>query len=263
MKKTTLATAVLALMLLGSAALAEAPSEDEKAENAVQEQTEETEMKEENGEDNDFLNWIGEGAGMLSDALSDGWDKAKDAVQAGFGMASDAVQEGMEWMKEKIADWTENAEAYMEKKQWDKKVEEAWETLKTGAQKTGEVAAEKVTEAYHTVRDWLLESDEAVDQEVAEAVDRVAEYAGVAEAKMSGWYRRMESYMTEKADLVTDSVREAWEIIRRSAVDAGSVAAEKVSQAFETVRQWLESLGETEDAEIVEQLVEMEEAAHS
>ena len=243
MKKTAvIVTALITAMMLSGTALAETPAPAEPTQAAAQ--TEATEKAA--AEKNTFLSWIGEGADMLTAALSDGWDKA-----------SDAVSSGMDWLDEKIADWTDQAEDYMQKKQWDKKVQDAWETLKTGAQQSGEKAGEKLTEAYHTVQAWLTETGETVDQGVAEAVDRVAEAAGVAEAKLSGWYRKMESYMTEKTGLVTESAREAWNVIKQNASAAGSVAKETLCDAYSAIREWLESLGEPEDAELIQTLDEI------
>ena len=243
MKKTAvIVTALITAMMLSGTALAETPAPAEPTQANMQTEAAEKAAAEKNA----FLSWIGEGADMLTNVLSDGWDKA-----------SDAVTSGMDWLDEKIADWTDQAEAYMQQKQWDKKVQDAWETLKTGAQQSGEKAGEKLTEAYHTVQAWLTETGETVDQGVAEAVDRVAEAAGVAEAKLSGWYRKMENYMTEKAGLVTESAREAWNVIKQNASAAGSVAKETLCDAYSAIREWLESLGEPEDAELIQTLDEI------
>ncbi len=183
-------------------------------------------------EGNDFLDWIGQGVEMISGA----------------------VTEGFAWLQEKSGEWIEKAEAYMESHQWDRKVEEAWETLKQGAAEQGTVAKEKLVEAYDTVKTWITDSGDAADQAITEAVDGIAAAAGVAEAKVSSWYRMMEAYMTEKADLVTDAAREAWETICQSASEAGSVAREELDKACDTFGEWLESIGEDEDSDAVQGL---------
>ncbi len=86
----------------------------------------------------------------------------------------------------------------------------------------------------------------------------MAEAAGVAEAKLSGWYRRMESYMTEKAVLVTESTREAWALIKQNAVEAGSVAEDKLTEAYTAVREWLLEMGELADSEMMQVLEEVQ-----
>ena len=177
-------------------------------------------------EKKDFFSWIGQGVEMFT-------------------------------VSGKVGGWIDRAEAYMKEKQWDAKVQQAWGTLKEGAEHQGEVAMEKLTDAYHTVREWMLQTGESVDQSVAEAVDQVASAAGVAEAKMVSWYRRMESYMAEKAGLVTETVRDAWNVIKQSAMDAGSFTEEKVTEAYATVREWLCSTGESEDSEMVQVLDEV------
>lgn len=218
-------------------------------------------MEEEQNE-NTFLSRIGNGAGIVFDAIGSGWQKAGNAVLAGWDKASDALGSGLEWLGEKIADWTGRAEAYMQEKQWDKKVHEAWDTLKAGTQHTGEMAQDKLDEAYLTVKNWLAESSETADPSVAEAVDGIAAAAGAAEAKLSGWYRKMEAYMTEKADLVTDSAAEAWEIIKQNAAVAGSVTSEALDSASETLRQWLSSVGEGEASEAIQSLDFLTQNAH-
>ena len=258
MKKMTLIAMVLVLtMLLGCTALAETASEA-SAGSAANTQTEEVITEGEKGKDS-FLDWINQGMDIVYDTFSDGWNKAVDAAETGWNKASEAVTSGIDWLDGKISDWTDKAEVYMQKKQWDKKVQDAWEILKNGALQAGESAEETLTEAYHTVREWLMEVDDTMDQEVAEAVDRVAEAAGVAEAKLSGWYRKMEGYMTEKANLVTESVREAWAQIRQNTVKAGSVAEEKLTEAYTTIHEWLLKNGEPEDSEIVQGLKIIEE----
>ena len=255
MKKTFVIAMALAMML-SVAALAETAAES-SAESMAETQTEETsaEMKEEK---NGFLDWIGQGMDKVSGTLSEGLEMAGDAVEAGWNRASGAVVSGVDWLGGKVSDWTSEAEAYIQKKQWDKKVQDAWETLKHGAQQAGETAEETLTEAYHTVRDWLVQTDETVDQTAAEALDRVAGAAGVAEAKLSSWYRKIETCMTEKADLVTESTREAWDLIKCNAVEAGSIAGEKLEGAYTTLRDWLTSIGEPDDSEMMQVLKDME-----
>ncbi len=249
--------AIVLTIMLGGTALAETAAEAPTG-GLANVQTEEVVTEAEKEKDS-FLDWIGQGMESIYDTFSDGWNKAVDAVETGWNKASEAVTSGIDWLDGKISDWTNKAEAYMQKKQWDKKVQDAWETLKNGALQAGETAEETLTEAYHTVREWLMKVDETMDQEAVEAVDRVAEAAGVAEAKLSVWYRKMEGYMTEKADLVTESVREAWAQIRQNTVKTGSVAEEKLTEAYTTIYEWLLKNGEPEDSELVQDLKDIEE----
>ena len=130
-------------------------------------------------------------------------------------------------------------------------MQDAWKTLKKGAAKTGEIAADKLAEAYQTVHDWVWENSEEVNEDIAEAVDSLGEAAGVAQASASSWCRTMEEFMEEKQDLVTEEVKEAMDVIREYARDAESVTAEKLEEASQTVQTWLESVGEESDAENV------------
>ena len=258
MKKTVAIAIVLVLtLMLDGSVLAETTAE---APVNTETPSEEVEVIEEK---NGFLVWIGQSMDKVSDTLSEGWNKATDAVEAGWNKASEAVTSGIDWLGDKIAAWASEAEAYMQKKQWDKKVQDAWETLKTGAQQKGKIAGEALTEAYHTVRDWLVQADESVDQNVAEAVDNIAEAAGVAEAKFSSWYRKVEEYLTEKADLVTESTRNAWALIKQNAVQAGSIAKDKLTEAYAQLREWLLEMGEPADSEMMTVLEDLEEESLS
>ncbi len=238
MKKTAAAAAVLTVgMLIGTLGLAETPDPAVGNTAAAESQTEAV------SEDSSFLSWLGEGADMLFDFVSTGWE-----------LAGDAAESGMDWLSGKFDEWSSRAETYMKDHQWDVKVEEAWNTLKEGAEHTGAVAQEKLDEAYRTVRDWLTSADETVDQAAADAVDSMAAAAGVAEAKLSGWCRRMDAYMTEKSALVTDAAGDAWDTVRQYTQDAGSVARDRLDEACQTLREWLESVGEGEDSEAVKGL---------
>ena len=256
MKKTKGIAIALALELAlasGSAALAEHAAEGDKAETKFQTPSEAAE-EDSASQENAFFAWIGQKMDQVGTTMKTGLEMGTDAARAGFDMASEAAVSGMGWLDGKISDWTGRAEAYMKEKQWDKTVLDAWETLKTGARDAGKVTQESLDSAYRTMKDWLEDSE--VDQSVAEAVEGVAEAAGVAEAEVYGWYRRMENYMTENASLANDSVREAWNEIKQYASEAGSVTDEQVRAAYSSIRDWLISNGEAVDSEIIRMLDE-------
>ena len=237
MKRIT--AAVLAMIMSVTLAFGAFAETAETGSEVPSEQVNETlEIEEE--DENAFLTWLREGANLISEHAAAGWEEA-----------SQAVTSGMEWRQEKSTEWLAEAEAYMKEHEWDRKVQDAWETLKKGAAKTGEIAADKLAEAYQTVHDWVWENSEEVNEDIAEAVDSLGEAAGVAQASASSWCRTMEEFMEEKQDLVTEEVKEAMDVIREYARDAESVTAEKLEEASQTVQTWLESVGEESDAENV------------
>ncbi len=239
MKKWIAVLMTLCLMA-GTCALAETAGTDASAEDVqTEEETVET-------EEDSFLSWVDQELDKLTDAVSEGWDKATDAVVSGW-----------DWLTEKSAEWIDKAEAYMKEKEWDKKVEDAWNTLKEGASKQGQVAKETLEDAYATVKEWIEQTGEDADREISEAVDGVAGAAGVAEARFSSWCRRMEDYMEQKADLVTDAVRDAWTVIKEGASEADEAARKKLDQAYETVLEWLKTDETGEGAEMVMELEEI------
>lgn len=248
MKRIT--AAILAMIMSVTLAFGAFAETAETGSEVPSEQVNETlEMEEE--DENAFLTWLREGANLISEHAAEGWDMASEAVKAGWEEASQAVTSGMEWLQEKSTEWLAEAEAYMKEHEWDRKVQDAWETLKKGAAKTGEIAADKLAEAYQTVHGWVWENSEEVNEDIAEAVDSLGEAAGVAQASVSSWCRTMEEFMEEKQDLVTEEVKEAMDVIREYARDAESVTAEKLEEASQTVQTWLESVSEESDAENV------------
>ena len=61
--------------------------------------------------------------------------------------------------------------------------------------------------------------------------------------------------MIENSGKVTDGVTEAWDLIKQNAAEQGSVAQEKLEEAYNSVRTWVESL-DSPEAEAVEQALE-------
>ncbi len=266
-KKSAAAVALALSLTLGTAAFAEASD---------------TAAAEEVSGSRDFSSWIGEGADMLHDTLSEGWELVTGTAETGWDLASDAVatgwdivtdtaaagwdkttdafETGWEYLETHIPVWSEKIEGYMDEHRVEQRVSEAWDTLKEGALHHGEIAMDKLTEAYHTVKDWVTETGGAADQEIAETIDLVAGTAGVEEALRTGWYREVERYMTLKADLVTDAVEESWELIRQNGIEAGSVAEDRLQEAYGTVREWLADAGEPEDSDIMQYLEELEKS---
>ena len=195
-----------------------------------------------------FSKWIGEGMDFLTEQVTAGWNLVSDEAESGWNQ-----------VKEKGSEWAGVVDAYVKEHQWDKRVEEAWNTLKEAAENRDLIPEEKLTEAYHTVRDWLAEHQDEIDQTAASAVDNLAGALGVEEARVSAWYRVVEKFMTENAPLTTQAVRNAWGTIKQSYGEAETVEREKLELAFETVGIWLESLDSAETESAAEALDSLKE----
>ncbi len=127
-------------------------------------------------------------------------------------------------------------------------VQEAWNTLKEGAEYAGKYSKEAVTEAYQTVRDWMQGEGEAVDQEAASALDQMAAAAGVEEAELAEWYRTVENFVTSNAEKMTESTKEAWRVMKEANIAGAKIVKEEVMEAYGKVRDWVIDFG-TESAE--------------
>ena len=203
-------------------------------------------------DEDSFFSWIDKEIEQLSDTFGSSWETT-----------SEALSSGLDWFNGKMTDWISQAETYLQENEWDKKVETAWETLITGAQHTGEVSMLKLNEAYQTVNNWLIESDYGMDEHLADAVDALAEAAGVAGTKLSGWYREMNAFMQENASLVTDAAADAWKIIGQNVSNAASFSEEALTNASKTLESWLRSIGESDDSESIQGLKFLTENAGS
>ncbi len=185
-------------------------------------------------EKNAYLEWLGDSWSWVSGKLQSGYDKIDDAVAEVTGQTLD--------------EWRETAEAYLMSSNWPEEVRSAWKLLREGAGNAGSVAAEEATEAYHTVRDWLISNDVLTEEDMAAALDWIAGAAGVTEAALSGWYRIVENYLAEHRDAMSETVREAWDVIRQAQAQGFETAGDALKAAYRTVYDWIAS-AHTDDAE--------------
>ena len=191
-------------------------------------------------EDSSYMSWI---EGGIS------W------VQKAFSTGKDAVMNGKEWLKQAIPEWTETVQNFIDEKSSDPEVQEAWNTLKEGAENAGKVSADALNEAYHTVRDWMQNAGETIDQEVASALDQMAGAAGVEEAQTAEWVRTVENFVVSHAEKISEEAQKAWETIKEAQLGDGKTAEETVTEAYVTIREWIESIG-TEDADSAEEALD-------
>lgn len=224
MKRTiaTVSAIVLGITLLsGRTALAEAPevSPSPVVESAVKE--------------NDYFSWIGDGMHWIRETYTAG---------------KNAIVGGTEWLIESMKEWNGTMLRYLDEKKSSPEVQEAWNTLKEGAEYAGKYSKEAVTEAYQTVRDWMQGEGEAVDQEAASALDQMAAAAGVEEAELAEWYRTVENFVTSNAEKMTESTKEAWRVMKEANIAGAKIVKEEVMEAYGKVRDWVIDFG-TESAE--------------
>ena len=167
---------------------------------------------------------------------------------------TDSIVSGWNTMVDSILGGADTVGSYFQEQKPGEQIEEAWNTLKEGAEHQGSVAQEKLNEAYETVRNWFVDSGEKVDQEIAAAVDAVAGTAGVVEAQVSNAYRTIENFMVENSEKVTEAVVDSWNTIVDSSANIGSTAYEKTVDSYETLRSWIETFGDENTEEAIQAL---------
>ena len=232
MKKTTaVAMALVLCMMFGGTALTEnaLPTEETVSEEIVLAEATPAEQ----ADSHPFLDWIGQG-----------WNLVTDAVEPGVHTVSDTVTSWGNIVSDTMTGWYEAIETYVTGNQWSEDVQNAWNTLKEGAENTGKAAQDELENAYHTVRNWIIQEGDQVDQDVAAAVDSVASAGGVMEATISGWYRTVEAFMASSANTASEAVKQSWETIKQANTEGLSIANDKLGDAYQTVQTWLASLNE-------------------
>lgn len=248
MKKTTaIALALVMCLTFGTAALAEAPEAiqvPEVIETMAEMPAEEIMAEVEETAETE----------SLKDKVEHGWTNLISTIEGGWNTVVSTVENGWNTVTGTLADWTHTVETFVTGRDWNAEVQEAWSTLKDAAAHKGEAALDQVTAAYETVRSWFIQVGDTVDQSVAIAVDSVADAAGVVEAKLSGWYRTLETFFAEHSEQLTEEVRTACDTIRQSITNVGSVAQDKLDSAYQTVHDWIQQQGETEDSVVMEAL---------
>ncbi len=154
-----------------------------------------------------------------------------------------------------MQEWNDTVQKYLEEKKSSSDVQEAWNTLKEGAEHAGKVSEEAVTEAYHVVRDWTLDTSDAIDQSIASAIDQMASAAGVKEAEIAEWYRTVENFVTSNAEEMKESTREAWTVIKEANIEGAKIAKKEIKEAYTELSDWIVDFG-TESAEIAEEALD-------
>ena len=152
----------------------------------------------------------------------------KEWAGAGWKWLQDTVKAGTEYLQKNLPVWEKTIEQYYAEFSTDPEVQEAWSTLKEGASEVGRISKEKAEEAYDTIRNWMQENGKPINQEIAEAIDQIAIAAGVEEAELAEWHRSAET---------------------------GSVAKEKVEEAYQALSDWFGSFN-TEESEEAEEALE-------
>ena len=173
---------------------------------------------------------------------------APEWASEGWRWLKSTVKTGTEYIRENFPVWQEAVESSLSEIGADPGVQEAWNTLKDGAEKAGTVSREALDAAYSTVREWMDTNGKDISREVASSINRMAAAAGVDTAKIAEWVRTVEDFLTANKDTVTDSVREAWEVLKAGAGEAGTVTQEKLTEAYHTLDQWLDGI-DTEEAQ--------------
>ena len=165
--------------------------------------------------------------------LQKGWDWITEIT----GINTDAV-------KETVQGWVDIVGEFVSEFRDNPEVQEAWNTLKEGALKAGTAGRDAVTKAYRTVLDWWLENGKEITKEAASAIDGLAKAAGVEKAELAEWYSTVEEYISTHKETVTSAVKDAWKLIKQAGTEAGDVTQDKLNEAYQTIREWLETVND-------------------
>ena len=179
----------------------------------------------------------------------------KDWASAGWKWLQDTAKAGTEYLQKNLPVWEKTIEQYYAEFGNDPEVQEAWGTLKEGASEVGRISKEKAEEAYETIRSWMQENGKPINQKIAEAIDQVAIAAGVEEAELAEWHRTVENFIATHKESLTEHAREAWDTIKEYSAETGSVAKEKVVEAYQALSDWFGSFS-TEESEEAEEALE-------
>ena len=101
----------------------------------------------------------------------------------------------------------------------------------------------------------MQENGKPINQEIAEAIDQIAIAAGVEEAELAEWHRTVENFIATHKESLTEHAQEAWETIKEYSAETGSVAKEKVEEAYQALSDWFGSFN-TEESEEAEEALE-------
>ena len=175
--------------------------------------------------------------------LQKGWDWITEIT----GINTDAA-------KKTVRGWADTVSEFASEFKDSPEVQEAWNTLKEGALKAGTAGKEAVTKAYRTVLDWWLENGKGITKEAASALDGLAKAAGVEKAELAEWYSTVEEYIAAHKETLTSGVKEAWELIKKAGLETGDAAQEKLKEAYQTIRGWLEAMNDKKSKEAEEAL---------
>ena len=199
----------------------------------------------------------------------------KEWAGAGWKWLQDTVKAGTEYLQKNLPVWEKTIEQYYAEFSTDPEVQEAWSTLKEGASEVGRISKEKAEEAYDTIRNWMQgriskekaeeaydtirnwmqENGKPINQEIAEAIDQIAIAAGVEEAELAEWHRTVENFIATHKESLTEHAQKAWETIKEYSAETGSVAKEKVEEAYQALSDWFGSFN-TEESEEAEEALE-------
>ena len=190
-----------------------------------------------------LLSGIASAESAVAGWLQKGWDWITEIT----GINTDEV-------KETVQGWVDTVGGFASEIRDNPEVQEAWNTLKEGALKAGTAGKEAVTKAYRTVLDWWLENGKEITKEAASALDGLAKAAGVEKAELAEWYSTVEEYISAHKETVTSGVKDAWELIKQVGTEAGDAAQEKLDEAYQTIREWLETVNDKKAKEAEEAL---------
>jgi len=175
----------------------------------------------------------------------DAWVKEGGLAEFGANMGQ-ALSEGYLAVSQSVKDTVNIAGEYLSQlsSEFDRETEKAWKVLMETADKTVSHTKEEVEKAWVEIEKWVEENGNRLDENLRSAIDYVGSAAGVAEAQVSIWLRTVEETFTENSEKVTVEAQKAWATVEQAVQNVGSVTSETLTEAYETVRTWIDSLNQ-------------------
>ncbi|MBR6028947.1 MAG: hypothetical protein IKP40_07635 [Clostridia bacterium] len=177
------------------------------------------------------------------DQMRNWWNDLTSVAQDLAGQATELFSTGVELVGDAAKDFIGKAEEYLTQlyPDWRQETRNAWQVLSEAAEDAGSHAKEEVAAAWEEIKGWMAEAGDSVSEETQTILNAIGGAAGVVEAKIALWTDMVQTYFNDSMASASPAVQEAWATLKEAAANAGSVAADKLKEAYNTVLDWLNS----------------------
>ena len=121
------------------------------------------------------------------------------------------------------------------------------------------LAATAPGSAKNTWADWLRQGISLLEDTARSGWEFIQGEAPRAAEAVRSWLETVEAFFTTNGAEISRSVQEAWDMLKKGAEQAGSVAGEKLTEAYRTVKQWIENTAGANDGEAQKTLETLED----